>query len=61
MRGGIPAIALRIQQTHGIFDGDYPAAATPSRGLPIGLRLAVIVASGLIGWAIILGPLYLLW
>jgi hypothetical protein len=35
--------------------------AGDARGVPVGVRLMVIVASGIIGWAIPLGILYLLW
>jgi hypothetical protein len=58
---GSQAIALRqVEGTKDVFGGDWAAAEQP-RALPVGVRLAVIVISGLVGWAIILGPLYLLW
>lgn len=50
----------RLEGTGENISGEGRAAA-PARGLPVGLRLIVILAAGLIGWAIPLGLLYLLW
>ena len=41
--------------------GDTQAVVADVRALPAGVRLVVIVASGLIGWAVPLGLIYLLW
>jgi len=51
----------QLRPTGGIVDGDQQTALGSTRVLPLGVRLAVIIALGAVGWAMILGPLYLLW
>ena len=52
--------ARRLGGIDGNIAGSKQSAAD-GRGLPVGLRLLVIVVSGLIGWAIPITILYLLW
>ncbi len=52
-----------MRQLEGIGEnigGDKQSAAA-ARGLPVGVRLLVILGTGLLGWAVPLGILYLLW
>ena len=53
-----------MRQIEGIGEnigGDKQSAAAAARGLPVGVRLLVILGTGLLGWAVPLGILYLLW
>jgi hypothetical protein len=57
----IKAPGVRRLEGTGEDIGGGKQAVAPARSLPVGLRLIVIVAAGLIGWAVPLGLLYLLW
>ena len=37
------------------------AQPAPARELPVGVRLLVILGSGILGWAVPIGIIYLLW
>jgi hypothetical protein len=57
----IKAPGVRRLEGTGENIGAERQTAAPARSLPVGLRLIVILAAGLIGWAVPLGLLYLLW
>ena len=50
----------QLEPTGSIIDRDGQSVAEP-RVLPVGLRLLLILLSGIFGWGILFGIFYLLW